>query len=82
MNFYNSIMADAPAGGSSPTMTVCALNETYQVHTLPGVECPVTAFSSASLGSSQTQLTLDSTSGAVLNFINRTNYPIAGFKLT
>lgn len=37
MNFYNSIMTDAPAGGSSPTMTVCALNETYQVYTLPGV---------------------------------------------
>lgn len=82
MNFYNSILTKAPAGGSSPTMTACALNETYQVYTLPGIACPISAFSSASVGASQTQLSLDAVNGAYLQFNSQTNYPIAGFKLT
>jgi hypothetical protein len=29
MNFYNSIITSAPAGGTSPNMTICSLNQTY-----------------------------------------------------
>jgi hypothetical protein len=82
MNFYNSIMTTAPAGGSSASMTACGVNQTYEVNTLPGVECPITAISSSSVGTAQTTMTLDSKNGAKLNFINKTNYPIAAFKLT
>ncbi len=82
MNFYNSAMAKAPSGGSSPLMTSCATNQSYEVYTLPSVPCPVTGFSNSSLGSAQTTLTLDSTNGYKLNFISQTGYPIAGFKTT
>jgi hypothetical protein len=82
MNFYNSIITTAPAGGISPTMTPCAVNNTYQVQTLPGVPCPVTSISNASLGGSQTRLTLDSTNNYFLNFIAETGYPIADIKLS
>jgi hypothetical protein len=82
MNFYNSIMTSAPAGGTSPTMTPCSVNTTYQVQTLPGVTCPLTAVSNASLGSAQTKLTLDTTNNYFLNFIAETGYPIANIKLT
>ena len=63
-------------------MTECANNTAYEVSTLPGVPCPITAFSNNTVGGSQTTLTLDSTNNAVLNFINQTTYPIADFKLT
>ncbi len=82
MTFYNSVIKDAPPGGSSSNMTSCADNQTYQVYTLPGVECPITAVSNTTVGTSQVTLTLDSTHGNILNFINKTNYPIADFKLT
>lgn len=80
MNFYNSVNATAPTGGSSSNMTTCAYNQSYQVYTLPGVSCPVTGASNSSLGSSQTTLNLDSKFGYNLNFINQAGYPIAGFK--
>ena len=82
MTFYESVMTQAPSGGTSATMSTCAVNATYQVSTLPGVPCPVTAFSNSSVGTSQTTLTLDSTTNTVLNFINQTSYPIAALKLT
>ena len=82
INFYSSTITVAPAGGISASMTPCAANNTYQVQTLPGVPCPVTSISSASLGSSQTKLTLDSTNGYILNFIAETGYPIANIKLS
>ena len=82
MSFYQSVVAEAPAGGTAPTMTPCAVNNTYEVNTLPGVPCPVTAFSNNTVGASQTTLTLDSSTGSVLNFIDQSGYPIADFKLT
>ncbi len=82
MNFYNSILTTAPAGGISSNMTRCAVNTTYQVQTLPGVTCPLTALSNASLGGAQTKLTLDTTNNYFLNFIAETGYPIANVKLT
>lgn len=82
MNFYNSVITTAPAGGSSSIMTPCALNQSYEVFTLPGVPCPITSVSNNSLGSSQTSLSLDSTYNYNLNFLNQTGYPIAGFKTT
>lgn len=82
MTFYNSVIKNAPPGGSSSNMTSCGDNQTYQVYTLPGVECPITAVSNTTVGTSQVTLTLDSTHGNILNFINKTNYPIADFKLT
>lgn len=82
MNFYNSVNATAPAGGSSSNMTVCAYNQSYQVYTLPGVSCPVTAASNSSLGSAQSTLSMDSKFGYNFNFINQTGYPIAAFKTT
>lgn len=75
-------MTSAPAGGTSPNMTACSLNTTYQVYTLPGVNCPLTAISNASLGSSATSLPLDTTNGYNLNFVAQTGYPIANIKLT
>ncbi len=75
-------MTNAPAGGTSPNMTVCSVNTTQQVYTLPGVPCPITAVSNASLGAAQTSLTLDSKNGYKLNFISQKGYPIANFKLT
>jgi hypothetical protein len=63
-------------------MTSCAVNATYQVQTLPGVPCPLSAASNASLGGSQTKLTLDSTNNYFLNFIAETGYPIANIKLS
>lgn len=82
MNFYNSILTTAPAGGVSPTMTTCSSSTPYQVQTLPGVTCPITAISNASLGGTQTKLTLDTTNNYFLNFIAETGYPIANVKLT
>lgn len=82
MNFYNSIMTTAPAGGTSPNMAACAQNSTYQVYTLPGVNCPITAVSNNSLGSSSTSLPLDDHSNYFLNFVGQTGYPIANIKLT
>jgi hypothetical protein len=82
MNFYNSIMTSAPSGGSSASMTSCAVNNTYQVYTLPGVACPLTAASNASLGSGQTKLSIDPTNNYFLNFRAETGYPIANIKLT
>jgi len=82
MNFYNSVMTVAPLGGSSPNMTPCALNQSYEVYTLPGVSCPITSASNNSLGTSQTSLSLDAKNNYYLNFINQTGYPIAGFKTT
>jgi hypothetical protein len=82
MNFYNSIITTAPSGGSSPTMTVCAFNQTYQSYTLPGVSCPITAASNSSLGVNQTQLILDDEGIYQFNFAKETGYPIAAFKLT
>lgn len=82
MNFYNSVNTTAPTGGTSSNMSVCALNQSYQVYTLPGVSCPITAAANSSLGSSQTTLNLDTNFGYNFNFINQTGYPIAGFKIT
>ena len=82
INFYSSTMTVAPAGGISASMTPCAVNNTYQVQTLPGVPCPVTSISNASLGSSQAKLTLDLTNNYYLNFIAETGYPIANIKLS
>lgn len=82
MNFYNSIRTTAPSGGTSPTMTPCAVNQTYQVYTLPGVTCPISSISNQSLGSAQTQLTLDTTNNYFMNFVSGTGYPIANIKLT
>jgi hypothetical protein len=82
MTFYESVGTQAPVGGTSSLMSTCSVNQTYQVSTLPGVPCPITAFSKNSVGTSQSTLTLDSTSNALLNFINQTGYPIAAFKLT
>lgn len=82
MNFYNSIMTAAPSGGTSPNMSVCAVNSSYQVYTLPGVSCPLTAVSNASLGSSGTKLTMDPINNYFLNFAAETGYPIANIKLT
>ena len=82
MSFYESVLTQAPTGGSAATMSTCAVNTTYQVSILPGVPCPITSFSNQTVGSSQTTLTLDSFKNYVLNFINQTNYPIADFKLT
>lgn len=82
MNFYSSTMTSAPSGGTSAFMTTCAANSTYQVQTLPGVNCPLTAVSNSSLGSSATKLTLDSTNNYFLNFVAETGYPIANIKLT
>ena len=82
MTFYQSVMTDAPVGGTSPTMDTCAANTVYQVSTLPGVECPITAFSNNTVGGSQQTLTLDSTKNYVLNFINQSSYPISDIKLT
>ena len=82
MSFYESVMTKAPSGGTATTMSTCAFNTTYQVSTLPGVPCPISAFSKNTVGSSQTTLTLDSNTNAVLNFINQSSYPIAAFKLT
>jgi hypothetical protein len=82
MNFYNSITTTAPSGGTSPNMTACSVNQTYQVYTLPGVSCPITAVSNQTLGSSHTQLILDSTNNYALDFISETSYPIANIKLT
>lgn len=82
MNFYNSILTTAPAGGISPNMTTCSSNTSYQVQTLPGVTCPITAISNASLGATQTTLTLDTTNNYFLNFIAETGYPVANVKLT
>lgn len=82
MNFYNSILTTAPSGGTSPNMTACAVNQTYQVYTLPGVTCPISSISNQSLGSAQTQLTLDTTNNYKMNFISETGYPVANIKLT
>ena len=82
MSFYQSVLTDAPLGGTSPNMSVCAANTTYEVNTLPGVPCPVTAFSNNTVGASQTTLTMDAASNAVLNFMNQSGYPISDFKLT
>lgn len=82
MNFYKSVMTSAPSGGTSPNMTVCAANSNYQVYTLPGVDCPLTGLSNNSLGSTQTQLLLDSINKYYINFISQTSYPIVDLKLT
>ena len=82
MSFYESVLTQAPVGGTSPTMDTCSASTTYQVSTLPGVSCPITAFSNNTVGASQTTLTLDATSGASLNFINQSGYPISALKLT
>jgi hypothetical protein len=82
MTFYESVVTQAPSGGTSSTMSTCASNTSYQVSTLPGVPCPISAFSNSTVGTSQATLTLDSNTNAVLNFINQTSYPIAAFKLT
>ena len=82
MTFYDSVKTDAPSGGSSSTMDICSSGEVYQVSTLPGVACPVTGLSNATVGSGQTSLSFSDSSQSTLNFINRTGYPIAGFKLT
>jgi hypothetical protein len=82
MNFYNSILTTAPSGGTSSNMSLCAGNQTFQVYTLPGVACPITAASNSSLGSSQTTLNIDSILNYNFNFINQTGYPIAAFKTT
>jgi len=82
MNFYNSILTTAPTGGSSATMTTCSNNQIYQVYTLPGVACPITAVSNSTLGGSQTTMILDEVHNYNLNFIAQTGYPIANFKLT
>lgn len=47
---------------------------------LPGIPCPVTLISNASISASQETLTLSDTQG--LNFISEVGYPIADFKLT
>jgi hypothetical protein len=59
MTFYNSVLTTAPLGGTAPTMTACASGQNYQAYTLPGVTCPITAVSNASLGSTQTSMVLD-----------------------
>ena len=82
MTFYESVVTEAPMGGTSPNMTTCAASNAYEVTTLPGVPCPVSAFSNNSVGGSQTTLSLDATNNYNLNFINQTGYPIAAFKLT
>lgn len=75
-------MTSAPTGGSSPSMTACAVGQNYQVYTLPGVPCPISAASNQTLGSSQTQLTLDASNGYYLNFVSESGYPISNIKLT
>jgi hypothetical protein len=82
MNFYNSILTTAPTGGTSSNMSVCSSSQPYQVYTLPGVTCPVTIVSNASVGGSQTILTLDSVNAYTMNYNTQTGYPIADFKLT
>ena len=82
MNFYNSILTTAPSGGTSPNMTACAVNQNYKDYILPGVTCPISSISNQSLGSAQTQLTIDSANNYFMNFVSETGYPIANIKLT
>lgn len=63
-------------------MTPCSNDQDYKVFTLPGVDCPISASSNQSLGSSQTKLPLDDLNGYFLNFVRETGYPIANVKLT
>lgn len=82
MNFYTSTVTTAPSGLSTLNMTPCAFNTSYQVYTIPGVNCPVTTISNTSLGSAQTSLLLDSTNNLSFNYLSQNGYPIAAVKLT
>lgn len=82
MNFYTSTVTTAPSGLSTLNTSTCAFNTSYQVYTIPGVNCPVTAMSNSSLGSAQTSLLLDTANNKNFNYLSQNGYPIAAVKLT
>lgn len=76
LNFYQSITTDLQNGTN---MTVCAVNQSYQVNTLPNVSCPITQASNNSLTASQTSLLLDPINLLYFNYVSQNGYPIVDF---
>ena len=78
LSFYNS--TQQKTYDNTTIMKTCALDKTFEVTTLPELDCPISDFSNTSFGTTQTTLSLDLVNS--LNFVSQSHYPIADFKLT